>query len=77
MSDDIVQELRDWAAIVEEAAAQNVHVQVLNMNICNDAADEIEHLRSLVAAWEACAREYERGSMGQGDLLFKEARNGR
>jgi len=48
MRDDLVQELRDWAAIVEEATAKNVHVQVLNMNMCKEAADEIERLREKV-----------------------------
>jgi hypothetical protein len=54
MRDDLVQELRDWAAIVEEAAAHNVHVQVLNMNMCKEAADEIERLREELAE---CARQ--------------------
>jgi hypothetical protein len=46
--DDLVQELRDWAEIVEAAATHNVHVQVLNMNMCKEAADEIERLRSQI-----------------------------
>lgn len=87
MRDDLVQELRDWAAIVEEAAAQNVHVQVLNMNMCKEAADEIERLRNqtegivdefrkLHKAWLETVNEVEQLRI-LGDALADGARSGR
>lgn len=53
--DDIVQELRDWAYIADEAAGK-VNFVMLNGSVFSSAADEIEHLRSSAALCPECAK---------------------
>lgn len=53
--DDIVQELRDWAYIADEAAGK-VNFVMLNGSVFSSAADEIERLRSSVPPCPECAK---------------------
>jgi len=55
--DDIVQELRDWAYIADEAAGK-VNFVMLNGSVFSSAADEIERLRSSAAFYP----EYDKGN---------------
>ena len=46
MTDDIVDDLRDWSTIIDDAQGKAV-VSMLSGRIFADAADEIERLRAL------------------------------
>jgi len=53
MTDDIVQELRDWAMITEEVQGKAV-LSMLSGQIFTEAANEIERLRSSVELCTDC-----------------------
>jgi len=56
MTDDIVQQLRDWAYIIEESR-DNFAVTMLSGDIFHDAANEIERLRSSVVLCSECIKK--------------------
>lgn len=62
MTDDIVERLRDWAAIIDESRGVGV-VVMLDGSVFLEAADEIEQLRVEVEAWKQDAdRSWKRGT---------------
>ena len=58
MADDIVTELRDWAAITDEAQGKAILV-MLSGQVFADAADEIERLRAVGDALIAAIRNHD------------------
>lgn len=56
MTDDIVQQLRDWAYIIEESR-DKFAVTMLSGDIFDDAANEIERLRSSVVLCPECIKK--------------------
>lgn len=57
MTDDIVTELRDWAAITD-APKGKVAVVMLSGQVFTDAADEIERLRAELNKWMGISERF-------------------
>lgn len=77
---DIVSELRDWAAIIDETQGKAC-VVMLSGQVFTDAADEIQRLQRACHSWEHIARlfckaDYIESLQKVGDLLVSAMKSG-
>jgi hypothetical protein len=54
--DNLVQELRNWSALVREAIERGIHIEIQDLTICETAAHELERLQDAADALAAAAR---------------------